>query len=187
MESRFSLRALIVTLMVLGTPAFGTKQAKDSLYQVRSTWTDSSGKKLKLSELAGGPVVVAMVYTKCKYTCPLILTKLKSIEKALAEKPATKYVLISFDYKNDTPAVMKAFMEEKQLDASRWKVLAGQSSGSIREMAALLDTAYKEEKDGEFSHSNVITLLDQEGVKIAQVNGLAADHSALVAAAKALP
>lgn len=187
MESRFSLCALAALLLTLSSPSFAKTLAKESLYQVRSTWTDEAGKKVKLSDFSGAPVVVAMVYTKCKYTCPLILTKLKSIEKALEEKAGARFVLISFDQKNDTPALLKAFMEEKQLGSPRWKLLAGKNSGSIREIAALLDTAYKEEKNGEFSHSNVITLLDRDGVKAAQLNGLAADPSELVKKAKALP
>lgn len=192
MESRLSLRSLIVLAALAIAPAHAGEAAKpklprESLYQVSSKWIDASGEARPLSHLRGSPAVVAMMYPRCKYTCPLIISKLKKIEKDLASKPGVKFVLISFDVKNDTPASFKKFLEEKELDPARWKLLGGKTTGAVREIAALLDTSYKLEKDGEFSHSNVISLLDADGVKRASLNGLNADHSGLVKAAQELP
>ncbi len=188
MESRFSLRSLSLLLPLLFcAPATAAAPAKDSLYQTKSQWVDPSGKTMKLEELRGKPVVITMVYTRCQYTCPLIVKKLKDIEKTLADKPDLRFVMVSFDHKNDTPAVLRKFMEEKELDAKKWTVIAGKTSGSVRELAALLDISYKQEKNGEYSHSNVVALLDKEGVKRASVNGISADHAPLAKVARELP
>lgn len=186
MELRFSLRSLIPVLL-FSVSALAAGVPTNSLYQTRSAWVDPSGKALKLEELRGQPVVITMVYTRCQFTCPLIVKKLKDIEKSLAEKPGLRFVMVSFDQKNDTPAALRKFMEDKELDPKKWVVLAGKTSGSIRELAALLDISYKQEKNGEYSHSNVITLLDKDGVKRASVNGISADHAPLTKAALELP
>ncbi|MGZ3711046.1 MAG: SCO family protein [Bdellovibrionota bacterium] len=183
MEFRFSLRTLIFSLL-FSLGALGADLPKDSLYQASTSWISASGKVMSLAELRGKPVLITMIYTKCKYTCPMMVTKLKAIEKAIVSHPDIKIVLVSFDHKNDTPAVLKKFMQERNLDENRWLVLTGKNSGSVRKLAALLDITYKQDKDGEYSHNNVISLLDRDGVKRGILNGIAADHSALVKAAE---
>lgn len=188
MELKFSLRALIIAFLTITASAFAadTGIKKDSLYQAKSKWTTPEGKTISLSELRGQPVLITMVYTKCQFTCPLIISKLKNIESALKSNPKLKIVMVSFDQKNDTPENMTKFMQEKSLDPSRWLLLAGTSTGSVRELATLLEISYKQEKNGEYSHSNVLTLLDKEGVKRTVLNGIAADHAPIVKSAQEL-
>lgn len=191
MESRFSLRkiaiafSLALALLAAAPLSAGAQEAINSVYQLNGKWKDAEGKEINLGdELKGNPVVVSMAYTKCTYTCPLIVKKLKEIEAALGKNPKLRILLISFDTKNETPATMAAFMKEKGLDPGRWKMVTGKTSGSVREMAALLEVNYKEEANGHFSHSNVITLLDKDGVIRASLKGIAADHAPLVREAK---
>ena len=78
----------------------------------------------------------------------------------------------------------RAFLKEKGLDSQRWKMLAGENASAVRELAAVLEVNFKAEKNGDFSHSNVIALLDSDGRKRASLNGLAADIKSLVSAAQ---
>jgi protein SCO1/2 len=191
MESRLSLRKVAFTLSLalavgLVAPLLAeAAEAQNSVYQLNGKWKNAEGKEISLGEeFRGNPVVVTMAYTKCTYTCPLIVKKLKEIESALGKNPKVRFLLISFDTKNETPETMAAFMKEKDLDPTRWKMVTGKTSGSVREMAALLEINYKEEANGHFSHSNVISLLDKEGVIRASLKGIAADHAPLVKEAK---
>jgi protein SCO1 len=60
---------------------------------------------------------------------------------------------------------------------------------SVREIAALLGVKYKQEADGSFAHSNLVTILNSEGEIVHQRAGLEvglpAAAAALVAAATA--
>jgi protein SCO1/2 len=160
----------------------------DSLYQLKDTWRTADGREVALAdELRGGPVVVTMAYTRCTYTCPLIVKKLKAIDAATGHDPRLRFLLISFDTKKETPASMTTFLKEKELAPGRWRMVAGKTSGAVRKIAAMLEVSYKENANGEFSHSNVITLLDKDGRVLESVKGLAADHSALVEAVKRAP
>jgi hypothetical protein len=46
-------------------------------------WTNHDGRSLDLAELRGETVVLAMVYTSCTMTCPLITREMQSVQRAL--------------------------------------------------------------------------------------------------------
>ena len=80
------------------------------------------------------------------------------------------FVLVSFDVARDTPAVLAQYRVQHGLDA-QWVLLHG-SDGSVRELAALLGVKYKQEADGAFSPSNIVTILNREGEIVHQRQGL---------------
>jgi len=50
-----------------------TKALPDhSLYRLTGRWTNHDGRSLGLAELRGETVLLAIVYTSCTMTCPLI-------------------------------------------------------------------------------------------------------------------
>jgi protein SCO1/2 len=74
---------------------------------------------------------------------------------------------------------------EHSLDANRWTFLRG-SPGDIMELGNLLGVKYKKLPDGEFSHSNIITLLNERGEVVDQLIGLGADLDPIIAKARGL-
>ncbi len=155
----------------------------ESLYNLKGHWKEMSGEELPLHNLRGQPIVLAMAYTKCTATCPLIVAKLKEIEKALnaAGESKAKIVLASFDPKFDSPNRLSEYAKIKGLAQSRWILLSPNGDRDVRELAAALGVVYSKDKGGEFSHSNLISLLTDEGVLQLQVSGLSASHDDLVA------
>jgi protein SCO1/2 len=77
---------------------------------------------------------------------------------------------VSFDTERDTPAALAQFREQRQLDA-QWTLLHGDND-AVRELAALLGVKFKQEADGMFAHSNLITILNPDGEVAHQRNGL---------------
>jgi len=154
--------------------------SKDSVYQLESTWTDQEGKERRLREFAGKPQVVAMIFTHCEYACPMTLAALKKIEAAVSRMPV-HYLLLSIDPARDTPEVLKAYARRESLDPDRWTLLCA-DAGSVREIAAVLGIRYKQNPDGGFAHSNLITLLDRGGVIRDQLKGLGAEPEPLIEA-----
>ncbi|MEW6776132.1 MAG: SCO family protein [Bdellovibrionota bacterium] len=135
----------------------------DSLYQLESSWLTQDGKEIRLGSLAGSPVVIALVYTSCKASCPLILGDFRKIHKNLSENASRiSFVLVSMDPDRDTPGRLKEFEKGQKFPApGRWVLLNGKEE-SVRELAAALNVSYR--KTGkEFAHSNVITVLDPTG------------------------
>lgn len=157
--------------------------SSDSLFNSTTSWRDASGREVKLSDFRGTKAILTMAYTSCTYTCPLTIAKLKEIESSLAAKGVTdfKIIVASFDPKRDNPTRLSDYAKEKKLNA-HWVLLCPKSDKDVRELAALLGVTYNRDKGGDFSHSNVISLLNEQGVVIKTLNGLAADSKPLMAA-----
>jgi protein SCO1/2 len=94
-----------------GVPA----PSRDSVFNLKEKWTDQNGEGFRLTQLAGAPTLIAMTYTHCKASCPLIIEDMRKIERdSGAEK--VHMVMVSFDSKRDTPDELKKFAEERKLD-----------------------------------------------------------------------
>ncbi len=144
-----------------------------SLYHSKVQFENQDGTKVALSELRDTPVVVAMLYTSCQMSCPLTMADLKAIEKGLSteEKKRVKFAIFSFDSENDTSKALKAFSQKQNVDLSHWTFFHGIPK-SVRELAALLGIKFKKLDSGDFDHSNIISILDHEGVIVHQQVGI---------------
>jgi protein SCO1 len=143
-----------------------------SLYQLEVGFTDDANRPVKLAELRGRPVVITMFFSSCTYACPLIVQDLTRLRQRLPAdiRDRALLVLVSFDTERDTPAALHAFREARTLDA-QWLLLRG-SDDSVRELAALLGVKFKREADGQFAHSNLVTILSADGEIVHQRTGL---------------
>jgi protein SCO1 len=163
--------------------------SKESLYQTAATFTTDAGKPFTLGQLRGQPIVLTMFFASCGYACPLLVTDMQSIRAQLpAElRDKARFVLVSFDVARDTPPALAKYRAQRALD-DQWVLLHGDEE-SVREIAALLGVKYKQEADGSFAHSNLVTILNSEGEIVHQraglEGGLPAAAAALVAAATA--
>jgi protein SCO1/2 len=139
------------------------------LYDLGSRWTSQHGDSIVLGDLAGKPRVVALVYTSCHGTCPLIVGEMKRIESSIPAGRAgdVGFVLVSLDPARDTPGRLEQWATDNHLDQSRWTLLNG-SDGAVRELAATLGVRYQVQPDGEVAHANVITVLDAAGLVVHQ-------------------
>jgi len=175
-------------MLLAGAAPAAEPLASESLYALSSTWTDARGAKLTLASFRGHPVVLAMVYTSCQASCPLVVSDLQVVEARLSPKlrEQTRFVLVSFDPARDTPARLLEFAASRKLDLSRWSLLTG-SEEAVRELAAVLGVRYRPTGTGDYLHSNVITVLSRDGVARHRQTGLKQDPAPTVAALEALP
>jgi len=143
-----------------------------SLYQAEVGFVTDAGRPFRLEELRGRPVMIAMFFSQCSYACPATVTDLIRIREKLpdARRAEARIVMVSFDTERDTPAALKAFRESRGLPED-WVLLHG-ADDAVRELAALLGVKFKREKDGNFAHSNLITILSRDGEITHQRAGL---------------
>ena len=158
-----------------------------SLYQLDSTWTNDAGKAVTLASLRGRPQIVAMFFANCTYACPLLVYQMQQIEATLPMSVRTNvgFTLVSFDSERDTPAALSAYRLAHKLDDGRWTLLRG-SPGEVLELGALLNVKFKKDSQGQFQHSNVITLLNADGEIAYQQLGLNTDSGELLRRASEL-
>jgi len=170
-------RQIIPVLAMIFSVYTFAQEHTNSIYNLKSRFQDQEGQERTLSELRGSPVVMAMVFTKCKSSCSLTMQDLKAIEKGLPPKTReqVRFAVFSFDSKNDTPKALKEFAQKEHVDLKRWTFFHG-SPSDIRQLAALLGIRFKKiENSDQYQHSNVISILDTRGVKIYQQIGVRHD------------
>ena len=147
--------------------------SEKSLYQLDATWTDDRGNALTLGSLQGRPVVLAMVFANCSYACPILVNDMQRLRAALPDevRERAQFVLVSFDHERDTPAALAAYRERVGLDPEYWTLLHGEPE-NIQELAMLLGIKFRRTPAGDYAHSNVITILNEQGEIVHQRPGL---------------
>lgn len=180
--------AFMIAIWMLAGNAMAVDLPGNSIYQLGSTWVDQGGKQLELKDLQGTPVVLSMVYLSCRYICPAVISEVQTLEKELSKKlkKSFKIVLVSFDPERDTPDVLQKYALDHQLDLSRWRLITNKDESKIRELAVATDFKYMKGKDGEFTHSYMILLLDQNGVIQSRLDGANQDHKPMIQKIKEL-
>jgi protein SCO1/2 len=149
-----------------------------SLYQLDSTWTNDFSQPLKLGALRGRVQVVAMFFASCTYACPIIVHDMQRIEAALPSsvRKQTHFTLVTIDTERDTVQALHAYRQARKLPGDRWTLLRGSPDDTL-ELAALLGVKFKREASGQFAHSNLITVLNEQGEVMHQLVGLNQDIS----------
>ena len=153
-----------------------------SLYKLRSAWTAHDGRTLSLSSFRGETVVLAMVYTSCTMTCPLITSEMQAVQRGLPVdvRARVRFVLASFDPARDSLAALRAHVAKMALD-NRWTFVRA-TPADVRQLAVLVGVSYRQLPTGDFDHSNIISVLDADGVLRFQSPRIPTDRPALVAA-----
>lgn len=158
-----------------------SEPSDESIYNVSSRWKTRHGNTIKLDSLQGNVQIIAMVYTHCEYACPRILADMKRIRDALSKETLarTRFTIVSIDPERDTPTRLRAFANENNLSEEQWTLLNG-SQGDILELAALLGVKYKSISGTDFTHSNMITVLNRRGEIVHQRKKIQDEHTDVV-------
>ncbi|MFN3596425.1 MAG: SCO family protein [Rubricoccaceae bacterium] len=86
-------------------------------------------------DLAGRPVLLSAVYTRCPDICPVTMANMTRVRRALeADSARVTFVTVSFDPTRDTPSVLRAYARMWRL-GPEWSLL----TGSPDEVAHLMD------------------------------------------------
>jgi len=160
----------------------------ESLYQLPSVWTTDAGSRLKLEQLKGGPRVLAMMFTHCPSLCPTLVRDLKALDAAMPAKTraTTKYVLVTIDPDHDDATALHEFRTHMGLDPRRFLLLRG-NAHDTQELAAVLGFNYGKGDGRNYTHSNLVTVLDGQGEIVHQQIGLGEDLSRTVSTIQEAP
>ena len=152
----------------------------ESIFNFTDTFQTQHNKNFTFADLKGKPTVLAMIFTNCGYACPRLTSDIKSIEQKLkTNQKKVNFVLVSFDTKRDTPVQLKRYEKQMEL-GSNWILLHG-TDESVRTLSVLLNIQFEKDAEGNFSHSNVITVLGKNGVINFRKEGLEVDHAETLA------
>ncbi len=119
---RWSSRRWLVSLpllLALGAGAIWWTQHRQTTDSGDDfTLTDHNNATFELTSLRGKVVLVFFGYSMCPDVCPTTLSKLSSVSRRLGDDRAiVKTLYITVDPERDTPAVLKADLQNFDLDA----------------------------------------------------------------------
>jgi protein SCO1/2 len=143
-----------------------------SLFNLESDWQNQNAETTQLSFLNGKPTIMTMIYTHCEYSCPVIVKEMKDLYSKIPQDYTSdvNFLFVSIDPIHDKPDTLKRFMKEEELNPEQWTMLSGTES-NIRELAAVLGFKYKKSSLMDYAHSNLITLLNEKGEIVEQLEG----------------
>ena len=70
-----------------------------SIYNLPSKWTNQDNEEIELIDYRGNIVVMVMIYTSCKASCPRLVSDMRDIESQVPKNLSNnvKYILVSID------------------------------------------------------------------------------------------
>jgi protein SCO1 len=136
----YEMRAILLVLAsLLSFPAWC---APASFYSMPDPFTNDRGETVHLSEWRGKPLILTMEHSTCRFSCSIIISKLKAIQ-ALADQKNLKidFMIVSIDPRNDTPETWRQFRVSRDVERSNWHLLTG-SKATTKQFANLIGINY---------------------------------------------
>ncbi len=95
-----------------GKASFRSIDITGAEYARKLDLPDADGKVRSLTDFKGKVVVVFFGYTQCPDVCPTTMAELSQVRRALgADAPRLQGVFVTVDPDRDTPAVLKAYVD----------------------------------------------------------------------------
>ena len=127
--------------------------------------TDETGAELRLKDLEGKPVFITFIYTSCPDVCPLILKDLDKIEETLWwwRRSKLQHLVITVDPVVDTPAILKKYSMDLDLDTSKVHLLTGKPETLKKVLSNYGVATFKDKETGAIGHPLLGYIVDEEG------------------------
>lgn len=144
-------------------------------------FTDTTGRKVRLADFRGRPLLVTLVYTGCADICPALIESLypavRTAQEAFGED-SFAVITIGFDARNDSAERMRSFARQHGVDLPNWTFLSGNSASVERLSEAVGFTIVP--SAGGFEHMAQVSFVDRDGRVYQQLYGGAFSTPAVV-------
>jgi protein SCO1/2 len=144
---------------------FPADRLRSALPMPTFTLTNQDGQAVSLGDCKGRVMLFTAVYSTCTTTCPMMLTKVRTLLDQLTpeERKEMGVVAFSLNPEADTRELRAMTAKMYGMQAPRFHFV----SGVPAEVNALLDklniARTRDEATGQIQHSNLFFLLDREG------------------------
>jgi len=138
--------------------------------------TDIDGNEVSLESTNGKIRIVYFYFASCPDVCPPTTYLLGEVQDILRDKgelgEKVELISITFDPETDTPEVIRDFAERTGAEFESWKFLRAQDKEESIELAREFGVAViYDEQNKTFYHSNIISLVDEDGNIREWING----------------
>ena len=188
--ARAGLIALGLALACAAAPAaaldydVAMKQSRAAVGRAPADYafTATDGRRVRLADFRGKPLVVSFVYTGCGQVCPTATRFLDQAVRQAAQalgSDAFNVATIGFNLPFDNPAAMRDFARHQGVARAHWQFLSP-DPGSVDRLTGEFGFAY-EASTGGFDHVTQLSVVAADGRIVQQIYGDAFDPKLLVA------
>jgi protein SCO1/2 len=149
--------------------------------------TTQDSTRLGLRDLRGKVVAVTFIYTGCADTCPLLTTKMATLQTKLGADfgPRVFFASVTVDPERDTPGVLLRYARLHDANPAGWAFLTGTPS-EIQDVERKYGIYAKRNARGDVEHTFLTSLIDPDGMLRVQYLGVRFDPDEMFADLKAL-
>jgi len=172
--------AVVIVLAAIGIYWWSTSAGGSKLPVARDaapfSLEDTDGTTVTLENTNGKVRLLYFFFSHCPDVCPPTTFLLSQVQNRLKDLGVfgDKVMLLSvtIDPERDTPERLREFAGKFEADFSGWKFLRGEEKATA-DLAKQYDILVTKDSEGNFGHSNLYILIDQNGKirKWISVNG----------------
>jgi len=139
------------------------------------SFTDQNHQSFGLKDLKGKVWVADFIFTKCPDVCPPMTANMAKLQDMAKEQGLdVQFVSFTVDPENDSPEVLKEYVEKFDADLTNWHLLTGYSQTEIESFAREnFQAVVKKPEQGDLViHGTDFYLVNQDGVIVKYYTGL---------------
>jgi len=129
------------------------------------SFTERTGKEYGTKDLKNKVWVGSFIFTSCSAQCPLIVTELQKIQRALRFKDNFRIVSFTLDPLTDTPKRLTEYANQAKADPYKWLFLTADNKKTqeLIQKGFILPSLESEKAYGDIVHSSKLVLVDAGG------------------------
>lgn len=126
---------------------------------------DHTGRPVRITDFRGSVVLVTAIFSRCGYSCPMILGDLQDEIAALTPEQLEdlRIVVITLDPENDTPEVLANVAAARGFSSPPFHLLTGDPATVERVLDDFAVQRSRDAKTGLIDHASLFILVDREG------------------------
>ena len=129
-------------------------------------FTNQNGKTITNKNFEGKVYVVEFFFSTCPTICPIMTTKMVTIQNEFYGNPNFGIASFSITPDIDSPEVLKQYAVDHKITNRNWHLLTGQKDAVVYSLANDGFKLYAGKTDGDhggFEHSGLFALIDKDG------------------------
>ena len=168
-KSYIGISFIILVFGIWVVNEFENRSKKTALIQFEKvpefSFTNQFGETVTNDFYKDKVYVVEFFFTTCPTICPVMTQNTVLIQNKFYGNPKFGIASVSINPENDTPAVMKAYAEEKGATMKSWNFLTGNQEKvyQFSNEGFKLYAGKNDEVEGGFEHSGLFALVDKNG------------------------
>ena len=128
------------------------------------SFTNQEGNTITNEDVEGKIYLVDFFFTSCPSICPIMTANLMKIQDRFAHYDEFMILSHTVDPTRDSPAKLKEYAEDRNIDAKNWHFLTGEKDSLYSVAFEYLSSAMEDSlAPGGFLHTEYFVLVDKEG------------------------